>query len=355
MMREPVTYHVADFVTGVVLDTLPLSGEVAKTRGVVDSVSWDLALADERVPDNWRNLLTPVKTMIVAEWHGRLIQGWILVGDTVGNPTLPLQGATLARQFEKTYVRDYEAYDKDLAEIAADLVSQVLVPHDNWQVQWAPCGIRGDHYWQFDQLVSVYSGLETLEAAEGGPVWDVDVDWVPGEPGRRVQKTVHIGPQPLGTLRPEAIFTAPSGSYTRATDWTGDNAALEVWGTTEGSGGQGITEDSWRSPKLDEGWPTWEGVVTFTDLDDEQLAKRRDGRGPQLADGVVSWEATLRIDEQPVLGDEWNIGDTVTLKAEPDPLYDPVGGTYTNEVEGWVLNAAEGTIVVGMLQEGDGQ
>lgn len=303
-----------------------------------------------RRDDAWATLLEPIKTCILAEWRGRLIQAWFVVADTLGNPTVPLQGATLARQFEKTYIRDVEFFDTDLSAIAAGLMTQVLVPRDGWEVQWSPCGVRDDHFWTFDQLVSLYSGFETLQAAEGGPVWDTSVDWVPGEEGRRFTKTALFGPRPLGAVRPEAIFTAKPGEYTRTRDFTGDNAAFELWGVTEGSGGNGITEDSWRSPKLDQGWPTWEGVVEFTDMDDEQLARRRDGRGPELADGVVVWEATMRIDEQPLLGDEWIIGDTVTLRAKAGD-HDPTGGEITAEVEGWTLNTEQGSIVVGMVQE----
>lgn len=350
-MTEPVTYYVADVVSGVVLDTLPLSGEVAKTRGEVESVSWTLPLGDERMPSDWANLIQPWKNMIVAEWRGRLVQGWVIVGETFGDPTLPLQAATLERLTEKVFVRDYENYDVDLAQIAADIIGQVMVPAGGWQVQWSPTGTHDDVYHDLGAGVTVNSALESYQAAEGGPVWMCDVDWVPGETGRQVQKTVYIAPK-LGTVRPEAIFTADPGEYTRSVDWTGDNAALEVWGVTEGSGGQGMTETSWRSPKLDQGWHPNEAFVTFTDLDEDQLAARRDRRGPELADGTVVWEATLRIDEQPVLGDEWNIGDTVTLRANPGK-YDPQGGEITADVQGWVLNVDDGTIVVGMIQEGD--
>lgn len=352
-MVDRVVYHVADTVTGVVLDTLPLSGEVAKTRGEVESASWDLPLADERIPANWVNLLQAWKSMVLAEWRGRLIQGWVIVGDVAGNPTLPLQGASLPRLLQRVFVRDGEWYNVDSAQILAEIAAQKLVPDGGWSVQWQPTGHKTDAFHAFDAGVYVYSAAESAQAEDGGPVWDVGVAWAPGEQGRRADKILQIGPK-LGTVRPEAIFTARPGEYTRGTDWTGDNAALEVWGATEGSGGQGITEDSYRSAKLDDGWHPNEAFVTFADLDESQLARRRDRRGRELEDGTVAWEATLSIDEQPSLGDEWGIGDTVTLRARPGD-YDPAGGTITAEVQGWVLNDTDGTITPRMVQEGEVQ
>lgn len=352
-----ITYHVADVVTGIVLDTLPLTGEVAKTRGQVESAAWEVPLPDERLPDNWQNLIQPGKNMIVAEWNGRPIQAWVIVSPSYGDPSLPLQGASLERLLERTYARNgtepmepVEWFNTDSAQILAELFGQVLVPEGGWSVQWTPTGTNTDAFYVLTEAKNLYTAAEDLEAEEGGPKWMCDVVWVPGEEGRRVEKVLVVGPT-LGTERPEAIFTAKPGEYKRLVDWSGDNAALETWATTEGDGGVGFTETSYRSAKLDEGWHPNEAILSFADLDDTQLERRRDKRGRELEDGTISWEATLRIDSQPILNNEWWIGDTITLRALSGP-YDPTGGTITSEAEGFVLNDVDGTITPRMVQEG---
>lgn len=349
MPPDRVTFYICDVVTGVVLDELPITGEVVKTRGEVESASWELPVNDERMPPNWHTLIEPIKTMVVAVWQGNPIQAWIVVSDTVGDKTLPLQGASLEHHLEKVWVQDGDWFSMDGAQIAAEICAQVLVPDGGYTVQWTPTGLLTDANHTLDAQVSVFSALETLQAAEGGPVWMVTVTWVPGLEGKQVEKVIAIGPT-LGNERPEAIFTARAGEYTRTRDWTGDNGALEVWAFTEGSSGLGWTPGSLRSHKLEQGYPPWQGSVSFADTDDLGLASRQAQALNRLQDGTTIWDATLRIDEQPVLGREWSIGDRVTLRALPGP-YDPVGGELVAEVQGWVLDDRAGTIRPRMVQE----
>lgn len=346
---EYVTYHVADFVTGDVLDTLPLSGEVSKVIGEAGSQSWSVPIADPRMPPNWIELLQPVRTMIVAEWRGRLIQGWIVVGLKIGEPVVEINAATLERAAERVFVRDGEWYAVDEAQIAAEIATQVLAPDGGWQVEYTTTGTVTDAVHATDAAVTVKSALDTLGATETGPRWMADVAWQPGFEGSRVQKRLRVA-RSFGGFRARARFTgAAIDSYSRAIDWSSDFAALRVWGSTEGTTGTGVSSPH-ASTKLDQGWHPWEAFASFTNLDDEQLDSRAAGALAEREDGAVVWEVTCRIDDAPQLLDDWSVGDTVTIAVEPSEI-DPTGGELTALVEGWSLNDEARTITPILRQD----
>lgn len=348
---ERVTYHVADLVTGQVLDTLPLSGEVSKVVGDAGSQSWSIAVADERTPPDWLDLLQPVRRMIVAEWRGRLIQGWIIVGLKVGEPTIEISGATLERVLEKVFVRTAEWYSVDEAQIAADIAAQVLVPDGGWTVRYTTTGELTDYYAVTDGAVTVKSALDTLAATPTGPRCIADVEWVAGSEGMTVRKVLRLA-RTLGSAQPRAVFSgAMVESYTRSNDWSSDYAALRVWATTEGLTGTGFA-GPYASAKLSAGWHPWEAFVSFADLNDAQLDRRGSAALVEREDGATVWEFACRLDDAPALLDEWTIGDTVTISVEPSE-YDPLGGELVARVEGWTLNDEARTITPTLLQEGE--
>jgi hypothetical protein len=346
---ERVIYHVADLVSGQVLDTLPLSGEVSKQIGEVGSQSWSIPIADPRTPPDFHELLQPVRTMIVAEWRGRLVQGWIVVGLKFGGREIEISAATLDRVTEKVHVRTGEWYSVDEAQIAAEICSQVLVPEGGWTVEYTTTGTLTDAYFSTDGAETLRSALEKLGATETGPRWIADVRWIPGDEGARVQKILRIARE-LGSVRPEARFSGQMiDTYSRNHDWSGDFAALRVWGATEGSTGTGVV-GPYSSTKLSSGWHPWESFVSFTDLDDPQLTRRAQAALTERENGAVIWEATCRVDDAPQLLDDWTIGDTVTIAVEPNE-YDPIGGELTAQVEGWTLSDEARTITPLLRQE----
>ncbi len=348
---ERVTYHVADLVTGRVLDTLPLSGEVSKAIGDAGSQSWSVAVADDRTPPDWLDLLQPVQRMIVAEWRGQLIQGWVIVGLKIGEPSVEINGVTLDRVLEKVFVRTGEWYSIDEAQIAAEVAAQVLVPDGGWLVEYTTTGTLVDFYATTDGAVTVKSALDSIGATDTGPRWLTDVAWEAGQEGRTVRKVLRLAHE-LGEYRPHARFTgAMIESYTRSHDWSSDYAALRVWATTEGTTGTGFA-GPYESAKLIAGWHPWESFVSFTDLDDAQLARRATAALGQREDGATVWEVTCRLDDAPLLLDDWTIGDTVTIAVEPNE-YDPLGGELVARVEGWTLDDAARTITPVLRQEGD--
>lgn len=349
---DRVTYHVADLVTGQVLDSLPLSGEVSKAVGEAGTQSWQLAVADERMPPDWLDLLQPVRRMLVAEWRGKLIQAWVIVGLRVGDPTVEVSGVTLERVLEKVYVRTADFFSVDEAQIAAEVASQVLVPAGGWTVRYTTTGTVTDYNATTDGAVTVKSALDTIAATDTGPRYVVDVEWVEGAEGMTVRKVLRIA-RDLGSAQPRAVFTgAMVESYTRSLDWSGDYAALRVWATTEGTTGTGFA-GPYSSTKLDAGWHPWEAFVPFTDLNDAQLARRATAALADREDGATVWEVVCRLDDAPQLLDEWTIGDTVTVSIAPNE-YDPVGGEVTARVEGWALDDVARTITPLLRQEGEG-
>ncbi len=350
LAEERVTYHVADLVSGAVLDTLPLSGEVSNIIGESGTQSWSVPVTEPRMPANWLDLLQPVKTMIVAEWRGRLIQGWIIVGLKLGGSQVEINVATLERLTEKVHVRDGEWYSVDEAQIAAEIAAQVLVPEGGWLVEYTTTGTVTDAFHATDAAVTVKSALDTIAATETGPRWLTDVRWANGETGTRVQKVLRIA-RTLGSYRAEARFSgALIESYSRSIDWSSDYAALRVWGITEGTTGSGVSP-AHASAKLAAGWHPWEAFVSFTNLDDAQLAARAAAALTERENGAVIWEVTCHLDGgAPQLLDDWTIGDSVTIAIEPSE-YDPAGGELVAQVEGWTLNDEARTITPVLRQD----
>jgi len=347
---DPVTYLVADAVTGIVLDALPLVGTVAETRAQVETATWNLPLTDDHTPTDWWGLTMPWKVMIVAVWHGHPIQAWVIVSRRFGQVECELGGATIERFLECVYARDADWLSVDSALVSAQLVNQVLVPQGGWVVEYVETGTRIDHFTQLDAAATVYDQLEELEGGEGGPKWRKLLRWVPGEERRTLQKVIRIGPE-VGDPKPAVVFELPPSGYTRIEQWDDESAALRVWATTEGSGA-GMTPTPFESPLLDEGWHPKELVASFTDLDDPELEKRKHQRGRDLANGTIAWEATFEIDRAPLLVDEWNVSDTVTFHAAPN-AYDPAGGELTAVVDGWELDPQANTVTPRLIQEAD--
>src|SRR5262245_22456277 len=213
-------YYVCDLVSGQVLDSLPLMGEVTNVLGDVGSQSWNLPIKDERVPRNWIDLLQPVRTMIACEWQGRIIQAWVVTGLKIGEAEAEIQAATLARCTEKVFVRTQEWYYIDEAQIAAEIVGQVMGPLGNWTVEWTPTGVLTDAYHDTEAAVTVRAALDTLSATDTGPRWRIDPCWYEGEEGVCVEKEFIIA-HDLGTVKPDVVFTGYMvDNYTRTIDWT---------------------------------------------------------------------------------------------------------------------------------------
>src|SRR5262245_13157030 len=255
------TYYVCDLVSGQVLDTLPLTGAVSNILGDIGSQSWSLPVKDQRVPANWLSMLQPVKTMMVCEWRGELVQGWVITGLKVGEADAEIQAATLERLTEKVYCRTDEWYYTDEAQIAAELVQQVLAPQGNWTVEYTATGTKTDMYQDEEAAVSLKSALDTLSATDTGPRWRCEVCWEPGQEGNVVEKKFLIA-HSFGQVRPDVVFTGQMiDSYSRTLDWTSDYGALRLWGTTEGTTGTGVSSQSYASSRLSQGWHPWEGWV----------------------------------------------------------------------------------------------
>src|SRR5262245_57345023 len=226
-------YFVCDLVTGNVLDMLPLAGEVSKVIGDIGSQSWTLAVTDPRTPADWLHLLQPVKTMICAEWNGRLIQAWIVVALKIGAPEVEISGVTLERAAERVIVRDGEWYGRDEAQIAGEIVAQVMVPDGGWLVEYTTTGTEIDVYHSTDAAVTVRNALDTLAASDTGPRWMTDIRWIPGSEGVQAQKVVRIAPT-FGERKPQVVFTGRMiDSYSRSVDWSSDYAALRVWAVND--------------------------------------------------------------------------------------------------------------------------
>lgn len=347
---DEVRYYVCDLVTGNVLDSLPLSGDISKAEGDSGTQAWSIAVNDRRMPPDWLTLLQPLKTMIVAEYRDRLVQAWIIVGLKVGGYEVEINGATLERALERVFVRDGEWFSVDEAEIAAGIAGQVLVPDGGWEVRWTLTGALADASHNIEGAITVKSAFETLAATETGPRYICDVEW--DTPGARAQKVLKIG-HTLGTTKPLVVFEgAMIDSYARTFDWSGDYAALRVWGATEGVTGTGVTPSSYASAKLDVGWHPWEAFVSFTDLGDVQLEQRASAALAAREDGAIVWEAVCHIDYAPQLLADWDIGDTVTIRAAPSQ-YDPIGGEISAEVVGWTLSPDARTITPTLVQETD--
>lgn len=177
-----ITFLVCELRSGLVLDELPLRvDQLADTIAREEQQTFTLDVHDEACPDDWHNLLTPGKHMLVAvNTEQQPVIGWAVLGTEVQGPQVSISCATLEHCLARVNVDTVEAYETDEAELARLVANKMSTTH-GFTVSASNTGqLRDAYYVAEEEDRSVYDALAELMAGEGGPEWHIRLDWAPG-------------------------------------------------------------------------------------------------------------------------------------------------------------------------------
>jgi hypothetical protein len=343
----------------MVLDWLPLSlPSITRRIASTDTLSATLATADRLTPPDWANLIDIRKTMIVPVWEHEqwgvsrsvpLNAYYVSDIDGLRTPTPTLQLASLEGAFDRVFVADHEADDDDLADVATVLLSQKITAGFGLDVAATLTGEK------ISAAYSVYEdrtvGQVLSEFYDAGMEWCLRYDWTTGD-HTHVAKTIELGPT-TGITRPDAIFNDGNATATAKLSWTSETGAVRVWAVGDGSGDtRQMSAPEEDAEALAGGVPPWELRRSYTAMTDEAHAQRLAVEAlADARDGRVVWSLHGDADRAPLVGAEWDIGDTIPV--DFPAKHGAPGLTGELRVSGWEMTL-EGNVprlVTPMLPE----
>jgi hypothetical protein len=345
-----ITWYVCDLKTGTVLNSLPLrpTGDVERTVGASSTLGVTLDVHDERCPDGWETLLDKRRTMLALDDDKYPLVGYVIDKYTPGEASLQITLKSLESIPESSFCRTHDFTEgvDDEADVAATLLSDLVVPSWGFELQVTQTGKTADHSYAYEEDRTVASALSDLMNAEGGPEWTIRLRWeTPAQ--RRLIKTIHIGPK-IGSVLPSTIIDNKHiESRKRTVSAAGDDLAVHVVATSDGSGPDRPMSDPFvDQAALDAGIPQWEARVNVTGVDDLEQLNRVAGAGLRKRwNGVTTWDVVLASSEVgcPRVGRDFDSGDTVTLNSGPT-RDDPASWDGMARIIGWRATVAESSI-----------
>jgi hypothetical protein len=353
---DDLLWLICDHVTGDVLAEMPLAGDSAAKglSGAGESAgSWSFAPGD--APGDWRTLIDPddARRLVVAVHRGTPVQAWVVTDVDTGGTTPTIGGPTLgAAVLGRVYVRSYEAYNTDEATICGDILGQVVGPEHNFRVLVTASGTPKDVYYDGTVDLTLDALLEEYKTSTPSIDYVVDVDWEPGHEGRRVRKTIRVGPTDLiGRADPDMVIDGSAIlDASRKKSHAEGQGATRLWAVTDGSGESRPIVGPFESEHLATTGP-WESRESFATVEDEvELGQRGQTTLADRANGTAVWEITCALDKMPKVVASIDAGDTVTFEIDPNET-EPDGGTITGVLLAWDVdfgaNTFKPTIKVG--------
>jgi hypothetical protein len=364
-----LTWYVCHVKTGDRLDEFPLTrvGTIERTIGAATTTSAVLPVRDPRCPPNWDTLLDPATAMLVLDDDGVPLVGYVIDRPTAGTPEVGLSLRSLESIPESVNVRTHDFYEKtdtspgdDEADAAAALLNDVVVPGWGFTLAVTKTGKTADHSYAYEEDRSVASALNDLMGAEGGPEWTIRLRWEDDTRSRLV-KTIQIGPKIGAEMPGTVVENRHIESRTRTVSASGDDLAISVVATSDGSGPSRPMSDPFVDiDALDRGVPPWEARVHTTAVDDPaQLERIAEAGLRRRWAGITTFEMVLASSEKgcPRVGRDFDAGDTVYVESDPVGKHyddkgrvrydDPVSWYGMTRVIGWratIVGSSFGTV-----------
>lgn len=346
------TWFLHDLKTGAKVEELPLrpSGTIERTVGKASSLSLSLDVHDARCPANWVELMDPRRAMIVVVEDGVPLQGYVIAGDSAGEPTATWNVSSLEGVLDRINVRTHDFYEgeHDEAFVAQTLLADVIGPDFGFDIDAVATGKSADHSYTYEEDRSVGSALNDLASAEGGPEWTIRLTWADSERQQRIIKTIHVGPK-IGVDATSVVFeNVHLKSRTRNRSAARDDMAVRVQAVSDGSGpDRPMSEVFVDQDAIDAGVPPWEARVRVGAIDEVAQLNRIALAGlSRRRFGVRTWEMELALTMEgcPRIGHDFDAGDTVTIQTDPT-FDDPASWHGTARVIGWRANVdADGNL-----------
>lgn len=342
-----LTWYVCDLKTGVVLNTLPLhvDGQIERTVGAASTLGVKLDIHDDRCPPAWEAALDPRRTMLVLDDDGYPLVGYFIEKYIPGTPDLPMTLRSLEAIPESSFchTHDFSEGVDDEANVAGTLLADEVAPGWGFELAITPTGKSADHSYAWEEDRTVASALSDLMDADGGPEWTIRLRWdSPAQ--RRIIKTIQIGPRIGADLPGTVIDDRHIESRTRTVSAAGDDMAVHVIATSDGSGPDRPMSDEYvDQDALNAGVPPWQARVHVTGVDDpDQLNRIAESELRKRWSGITTWDVVLASSEPgcPRVGRDFDAGDTPTADLGPTE-HDPASWRGPARLIGWRAEVAE--------------
>lgn len=336
-----VTWLLCDLQSGIVIAELPIitTSDLERTISTATTISAQLNIHDDACPTNWAQLIDPLTNLFVVCFDDRPVIGFVHSKDTSGDPTVALSLESLEAVTNAVYVRDHDFSEDvdDEADAAAALLSDVVVPSFGFTLDVTQTGHSGDHSYSFEEDRLVGDALADLAQAAHGPEWTIRLSWQDAK-HQRVVKTIQIGPQ-IGSTTPTTVFENHHlKSRQRVRDSSNGNRAVHVIATSDGSGDdRPMSDPAIDQAALDRGVPQWEARVNFAAIDDTTVLDRLAAAGlTRRRQALTTWPFELDANAPgcPVVGRDFDAGDTVLVQADPTED-DPMSWYGPGRIIGW--------------------
>lgn len=347
-----LTWLACDLKSGLILGELPLDADkVRKMIAREETATWQLPVHDLSCPDDWHDITTPGRRMLVLCLDDVPVQGWPITSRNIGSSGVTLGGVTLEHVFARTNVIDMEGEADEVAIIWFVIIT--ALSRFGFDFEYTETGVMGYADYSAAEDQSCLAILNDRAALANAPEWRIALS----RDGNRIAKTFEIRPR-IGQDRPDAVFelddrgTGNIASYNRFEDYGPNAGATHVIGVSDGSGAYRPMTHPHISDLVGDGWPEWESRVSFpnvvadsVDDEDAELERLASNTLKQRERGTTTW-SIVGDENAPRPGRDFGEGDTVYVDIAPRGKEDPTGGSTAMRVLGWDLDPRSGRVTL---------
>jgi hypothetical protein len=355
-----------DAKTGVVLADLPDLAVDKVSRSICRYDSTTATLPVPTAPDNFELATRPGGAVMILLSDDQPIWGGLVTQRTRGSgDTVALALATLESYFDRRFVGDVTYAATGQNAIAADLATRYVAAGSRGGipirvVMIGGAGMPRDRTYLDADDKSVYSALNELAALDT-PI-EYTIGWEHQSSPERYTPVLYVGSR-IGAavmtgMAPTATFDLP-GCITDALeteDYSAGSGANDVMAVSTATSGTRPQSAHHLAP--DDGRPTYAARVTPSTsiIDVPTLDAHAAGVLAVMAGGATSLALSASVmasgtkPAAPILGTDWNLGDSVGFDLTA-PAF-PSGLVGTQRAIGWEMTLGVTPLVTPILVAG---
>lgn len=358
-MAYEITWLACDLGSGRIVEELPslaTQDPLTQTLGTYATVSFDLALAG--APAEWIAATAPGRTMLVPVWDGQPQWAGIVLTRTRGSDaTVPLGCVTPEAYFDRRFTGSQTYIGSDQAQIAYGLMSAALTNGPALALDAPDTGTTWSREYDDGDDTTIYSALQALMSADGGPEWTVVPQWADAGQST-VQLVAQVRPR-IGVqlAQPQGVFDFPGcvTTYSQAESYEAGKGANAVQLYGLGEGASRVTSGPVAATALlAGGWPRFDyrNTPDSSQSDPGVLAAQATSDLAVIQTGASVWSLTAHTGAAPRLGTDWGIGDNVRLIVAPgqSPGH-PGGADVLARAWSWQLDPAADTVTPVLVED----
>ena len=357
---------VATDSSGYIIAALPSlipDGTLRRTMGRYESQTFQLVVTDKTDP-SWlaatREGAGAVIGYVGEPGDERVVWGGIVLRRERGlDNRVKLTAVTPEGYLDGRYTGDYSVTGRDQNLIMSDLIGKAAAGHPSaagssgWPFTVRIVGGAGtarDRTYADKDDKTLYSALDDLAGAEGGPQWMTGWEWQHNP--ERIVATATVGTRvgvakTAGLSAPVSFTSRMMTAAAHVSDYSPGNGGNVV---TAVSSGEGDARPQQSAGVYQPGRPVWE--VRFTPstsiTNTATLLGHARARLGTIANGSQVVSCTLARAAAPRLGIDWDLGDDATVTIDGPLFASPI--TTTAQVVGYDIDAD--TITPYLAQDG---